>query len=215
MAMKKMTTAGKGAGNAVMAPPPGFSTTKNRFYADGVARRFDSLPPAGLNGGGAVRVLLVANKGTGHEQVQGLLGNPRIQLRTMAPGVYTALLTPKDMETSVAPEVGSDKTFRWVDLAHRLFGASARNADDMVTVAVAAEGSMADAKKKLKSLGMTFTGTTPEEMSEEDVEWEGGPADADEGLLVGTLPASKLYDLALWTKAASIEIRSVEAAGRG
>ena len=132
MATNKKQTAGAGGGTAALALPEGFSTGRNKFYAEGVARRFDMLPPEGFAGGGAgVRVLLVANKGVTHEQVMELLGgHVRYQLRMEAPGIYEATLRPRDMENVVAPNVGSDKTFRWVDLGNRFFGLTVGNAAD-------------------------------------------------------------------------------------
>jgi hypothetical protein len=208
-ANKTGTTGGAGeAGGTALAIPEGFTTGKNKFYAEGVARRFDTMPPEGMNGGGAVKLLLVANQGTTEETVRGLLGSPRFQLRMMAPGIFTAWVKAKDMDTTIGPNVGMDKMFRFVDLGHRMLGTAVTGANDTATVAVAYEGSMGDAKKKLKSLGMTIAeakmpaGELPEE-------W----VNPDEGLVVGTMTGGKLYDLALHTKATSIEIRDVATPG--
>src|SRR5687767_2651654 len=111
MAANKMgTTGGAGeAGGTALALPEGYTTGKNKFYAEGVARRFDTMPPDGMNGGGAVKLLLVANQTTTPEQVRELLGSPRFQLKMMAPGIYTAWVKTKDMDGTIGPNVGMDK----------------------------------------------------------------------------------------------------------
>lgn len=190
-------------GTATLTIPEGFSTEKSKFYADAVTRRFDTLPPKG----GVVRILLATVKDASVEQVRTLLGNPRYALKLKAPGVYEATVMPRDMELVVAPNVGADKTFRWVDLANRFFGMPVEDPNAMVTVAVSYEGNMADAKKKMKSLGMTVNEpTAPPDANQEEGEW----VNPDEDLVMGTMSASKLYDLALMPKAVSIEIRGVE-----
>src|SRR5687768_10362537 len=106
---KGMMGGAKGeAGGTALALPEGYTTGKNKFYAEGVARRFDMMPPEGMNGAGAVKLLLVANQGVTTEQVRELLGSPRFQLKMMAPGIFTAWAKPKDMDTTIGPNVGMD-----------------------------------------------------------------------------------------------------------
>ncbi len=203
---KTTKSAGTGGATATMTLPEGFTTGKSMYYAEMVARRFDTLPA----GGGVVRLLLVATKDASMEQVRTLLGNPRFGLKMKAPGIWEATVMLKDMEMVVAPNVGADKTFRWVDVANRFFGLPVANPTDMVTVAVAYDGAMMDAKKKLGSLGMKMMeATPPADVNMEEGEW----VNPDEGLMVGTMPAAKLYDLALSTKAVSVEVRGVEKQG--
>ncbi len=198
----KRPAGGAKGGDAALALPEGFSTAKNKFYADSVAPRFDTLPPDAL-----VRVLLVAAKDTGPEKVKAILGNPRFQLRAKALGIYEANVKADDMERAIGPHVGADKTFRWVDLGTRFFGLPVESATDLATVAVSYDGPSADAKKKLKSLGLTLTEPKPPEGAEAG-EW----VNPDAGLLVGTISGAELYDLVLTPKATSIEVRSVEKA---
>src|SRR5262245_43391802 len=94
-AAKTTGTTTKGAtGGTAVATPEGYTTGSSKFYAENVMRRFSALPA----GGGAVRLLLVTNKGTTNEQVTGLLGNPRMQLKMGAPNIWAATLTVDDMD---------------------------------------------------------------------------------------------------------------------
>lgn len=202
------TGAGTGAGTATaLAMPEGYTTGKNKFYADEVARRFDMLPPKG----GVVRILLLASKDANDEQVRTLLGNPRYTLKMRAPGVYEATVMPRDMELTVGPNVGAEKTFRWVDLAHRFYGIPVGNTGDTATLSVMWDGPMTEGTKKLKSLGMNVTEPPKAPEGTGPGEW----VDPDEGHVVGTMPAAKLYDLVLQPKALAIEVRSVTTAGAG
>lgn len=213
MKAPKMTAgamgAGEGGGTAVLALPEGYTTGKNKFYAEGVARRFAMLPATGGPRGATVRLLLVVNPGTTDEQVTGLLGNPRYRLENKAPGIWAASLEDRDMDGTVNPNTGADKMFRWVDLAHRFYGIRAAKGTT-ATVALDVEGEAADAKRKLKQLGFTMA-AQPEANPEEDGEW----VNPDAGLMLGTIAAEKLYDLALWTRATSIEVRPGPGQGGG
>lgn len=206
---KKTTDAGATAsgGGATMTLPEGFSFEKSPFYAEAVARRFDTLPAGAGGPAGTVRLLLVAAKETTDEQVRGLLGNPRFGLRKKAPGIWQADLGARDMEARVAPVVGAGKMFRYVDVGSRLFGATVENETDTATVAVAFEGEEAEAKKKLRSLGLALgpAAAAPADANPEEGEW----TDPDEGLITGTIPGGKLSDLVLCPKATAIDVRAV------
>jgi hypothetical protein len=190
-----------GGGATTFAAPEGYTTGTNNFYSESVMRRFDTLPPEG----GVVRLMLVTNKGTTADPVKSLLANPRMQLKMRAPGIWEANLMPEDMDALIAPNTGTSGLFRWIDIATRLYGARAENEQDLVTVAVAWTGDRTEGAKKLKTLGWTETKATPP--ADADMS-EGEWYDQDEHLLVGTLPAGKLYDLALMTKAEAIELRT-------
>ncbi len=196
---------GGGTGGTGIALPPGFSTERSPFYSEALVRRFDTLQPKA----GAVRVLLVTWKEAGADQVRAALGNPRFALKRKAPWIYEATLLPKDMEATVAQLVGTGKLFRWADLGTRLFGVPVEAPEDLASVAVASPLPEEDVKRKLKTFGMTFASAQRPD-GEDEEEW----VDPNEGLVVGTIPGAKLYDLVLWEKATAIEVRGVEKAGR-
>lgn len=194
----------KTGGAAVLTAPEGTSASAAKHYAKGVAQRFDALPPQG-----AVRLLLVARKGVDDAEVRAALSNPRMGLKKKAPSVFEALLTLADMEAKVGALVGEGKMFRWVDLAHRCYGAPAASEAEVVKVAVAYDGTPADAKKKLTSLGVTVEErAAPPEAA--DV--EGGWVDEDEGLVTGTIAGAKVVDLVMTSKVLSIEVRAARPA---
>jgi len=191
-------------GGTTLALPPGFSTERNPFYAEALTRRFDTLQPRS----GAVRVLLVAWKEAANEAVRELLGSPRFALKRKAPWVFEATLLPQDMEGKIAENVGTGKLFRWVDLGTRLFGVAVEGPEDLATIAVSTGLPEDEATRKLKSFGFTPTpGAMPAD--EDPDEW----VNPDEGLIVGTIPGAKIYDLVLWEKATAIEVRGIEKAG--
>jgi hypothetical protein len=203
--MERNAEAGTGAGGTgALTLPPGFTAERNPFYSEAIGRRFDMLPPKA----GAVRVLLVTWKEIGHDQVRGILGNPRFALKRKAPWIYEATLLSRDMEQTIGPNVGTGKTFRWVDIGTRLFGVPCENPTDMVSIAVASPLPEDEVKRKLKSFGVTLSEAQAPEGDEGD--W----VNPDEGLLTGTIPGGKLYDLVLWEKATAIEMRGVEKVGR-
>jgi hypothetical protein len=210
MATMKKTTTGGGDGATALALPEGYTTGKSKFYAEAVALRFATLPPAipGRPTQPSVRLLLVANKETTDEQVRGLLNNPRMGLAKRAPGIWQAFLQMKDMDNLIGPNTGSGKLFRWIDVASRFYGLNVNAPTDAVRVVIGYEGEdVADARKKLKQLGVSLETIVGPNL-ETDGEW----LNPDIGLLIGTTTGDKLYDLTLWTKASAIEVRGVNPA---
>lgn len=190
-----------GGGAAMLTMPEGYDPAAAKHYAEGVAARFDTLLPTA----GVVRLLLVTRKGAEDADVRAAVPNPRMGLKKKAPGVFEALAMPKDMDAVIAPNVGDGKLFRWVDLAHRCYGAPVHDAAADVPVAIAYEGTPAEAKKKLASLGMTVVERTP---PPDAAEMDGGWVDPDEGYVTGTIPGGKIADLVLNQKVLAIEIRA-------
>ena len=172
-----------------MAVPEGYVTGKHKNYAEAVAEKFATLPPGGK---GAVRLLLSAARETSPDAVRELLGNPRMQLEMKAPGMWAASARMDDMDEKIGPNVGQGKMFRYVDLAHRLYGAAVAGDGDVATVGVSWDGKASEGAKKLHLLGLTIDEKAGEE-----------------GTFVGSIKGNQIADLVANAKVLAVEVRSV------